>query len=382
MSDKVKEKFFNVLDFGAEGDGVTDDTEACRRALAVVDNGGTVYFPKGTYLISDQLFISADNVTVRGDGNATKLLYTRVQDDSPMENQSLIGLKPGIRGVTVKDLHMEYQGEFYGEEGQSYSGRICGIYFLEAHRVLVENVEIDRFNHTAVYVSGNSSAYATDVTVRDCYLHHNRVGGILYGFVDGIIIENNVMEYHGSEKDGGTGYGSAGFSGAIPLNVRVINNEANYNYRKGIDLHAGENAVIEGNTCRGNRLYGIYVEGPCTNHVIIKNNIVSDSSDAESRSDVSVIGNTLKAASTRDSGICTDGVRKLTVSRNRLFLDSISGKAFVSLKSGAGINYISSDNMMITSSDGIEAMVIDIQTENTTIMSLGDMLNGKALYRE
>ena len=276
INEKEKEKFFNVLDFGATGDGVTDDTEACRRALSVVDNGGTVYFPGGTYLVTDQLCIPGDNVTLRGDGNATKIVYTKVQDGSPLENQSLIGLESGISNITVRDLHMEYHGEFFEEEGQSYSGQINCIYFLEAHKVLVENVEINGFNHTGVYVAGSGSAYATDITVRDCYLHHNRVGGVLYGFVDGILLENNIMEYHGSEKDGGTGYGSAGYSGALPINIRVLNNEANYNYRKGIDLHAGENAVIEGNTCRGNRLYGIYVEGPRTNHIIIKNNVICD----------------------------------------------------------------------------------------------------------
>ncbi|MBR6558412.1 MAG: right-handed parallel beta-helix repeat-containing protein [Clostridia bacterium] len=276
INEKGKEKFFNVLDFGAAGDGVTDDTEACRRALAVVDNGGTVYFPGGTYLITDQLCIPGDNITLRGDGNTTKIVYTRVQDDSPLEDQSLIGFKPGIRNITVKDLHMEYHGEFFGGYEQSYLGKINCIYFLEAHRVLVENVEINGFNSSGVHAAGKNSAYATDVTVRDCYLHHNRVAGVKYGYVDGIIIENNVMEYHGSDDDGGTGYGCAGLKAAYPYNARVINNEANYNYRKGIDVHAGENIVIEGNTCRGNKLYGIYVEGPRTNHITIKNNVICD----------------------------------------------------------------------------------------------------------
>lgn len=37
----------NVLDFGAKGDGVTDDTQAIQRAINFVasKHGGTVYFP-------------------------------------------------------------------------------------------------------------------------------------------------------------------------------------------------------------------------------------------------------------------------------------------------------------------------------------------------
>ena len=46
--------FFNVLDFGAVGDGVANDTAAIQAAINAVfsSGGGTVYFPKGTYLVT------------------------------------------------------------------------------------------------------------------------------------------------------------------------------------------------------------------------------------------------------------------------------------------------------------------------------------------
>jgi hypothetical protein len=46
---------FNVKDFGARGDGVADDTSAAQSAInAAAKNagGGTVIFPKGTYLLN------------------------------------------------------------------------------------------------------------------------------------------------------------------------------------------------------------------------------------------------------------------------------------------------------------------------------------------
>lgn len=47
----------NVLDYGATGDGVTDDRTAINAAFTAIANagGGTIFFPKGTYNISDYI---------------------------------------------------------------------------------------------------------------------------------------------------------------------------------------------------------------------------------------------------------------------------------------------------------------------------------------
>ena len=74
---------FNVKNFGAAGDGVTDDAPAIQKALdAAQVNGGCVYFPTGKYRVKKTLYISgvssADKnvnwVTMRGCGIGSKLL--------------------------------------------------------------------------------------------------------------------------------------------------------------------------------------------------------------------------------------------------------------------------------------------------------------------
>ncbi len=76
----------SVLDYGAVGDGVTDDTAAIQAAvdsLGTTLNGGTIYFPTGSYVVTSQiyteLFGDGDtenwSINLKGDSKqATKIL--------------------------------------------------------------------------------------------------------------------------------------------------------------------------------------------------------------------------------------------------------------------------------------------------------------------
>ncbi|MFC5648227.1 glycosyl hydrolase family 28-related protein [Paenibacillus solisilvae] len=59
---------FNAADFGAKGDGVTDDTQAIQDALDAAGNngGGVVFVPAGRYRITGSLLVPT-GVTLRGD---------------------------------------------------------------------------------------------------------------------------------------------------------------------------------------------------------------------------------------------------------------------------------------------------------------------------
>lgn len=68
--------FISVIDFGAVGDGVTNDTTAINAALASMTSGGTLFFPKGTYLASS-ITVPADNISIVGEcREGTKLVAT------------------------------------------------------------------------------------------------------------------------------------------------------------------------------------------------------------------------------------------------------------------------------------------------------------------
>jgi hypothetical protein len=60
----------NVKDYGAVGDGVTDDTVAIQAAQNSITSatGGVVYFPPGRYKISSPIIINRHGVTLQGTG--------------------------------------------------------------------------------------------------------------------------------------------------------------------------------------------------------------------------------------------------------------------------------------------------------------------------
>jgi Pectate lyase superfamily protein len=62
----------NIRDFGAVGDGQTDDTAAVQAAFDSLDPvmGGTVYCPPGTYAIYSQIKVATDSVRLVGDAGS------------------------------------------------------------------------------------------------------------------------------------------------------------------------------------------------------------------------------------------------------------------------------------------------------------------------
>ncbi|HQL96033.1 MAG TPA: glycosyl hydrolase family 28-related protein, partial [Candidatus Hydrogenedentes bacterium] len=69
---------FSVRDFGARGDGVSDDTDAAQAAVdaAVKARGGRVHFPSGSYRLTRTVTVaSSDRLDLTGDGFSSVLLH-------------------------------------------------------------------------------------------------------------------------------------------------------------------------------------------------------------------------------------------------------------------------------------------------------------------
>lgn len=116
----------NVRDFGAKGDGVTDDTTAIQAALDAA-KGKIAFFPPGVYAVSDTL-IARTGTKVQGSGNVdiweqnysigtviktigagTAQRWTDISDDDASIETPL--LVAGGNGVFFEDITLLTQGE-------------------------------------------------------------------------------------------------------------------------------------------------------------------------------------------------------------------------------------------------------------------------------
>lgn len=109
LHDKMQE-FVSVKDFGAVGDGVTDDTAALNTAFAYgVNNKVQIHIPSGTYVVTDTLWVTPEGSTFKsahitgagsGYGGSISIPQT-VIDGSAITNKPVMNVQLG-RGVTLK----------------------------------------------------------------------------------------------------------------------------------------------------------------------------------------------------------------------------------------------------------------------------------------
>lgn len=69
----VTQTVFNVKDYGAEGDGITDDTGAIEDTFTAAGNNSVVYFPTGTYSATTITITGATGITIRGQGETSMI---------------------------------------------------------------------------------------------------------------------------------------------------------------------------------------------------------------------------------------------------------------------------------------------------------------------
>jgi glucan 1,3-beta-glucosidase len=220
MQDKFDD-FVNVRDFGATGNGVTNDTSAINRALQQVykspnsvTNQATrrsIYFPGGTYIINDALIIPP-NARLVGDGiNSTLIKQTLANKNVIQFGDStfLTGVSAGTTGGKLPGL-VEITGISFINSNSSVTAPIISL--DSASNVKITNSQITSNVTPGFYpnlISISTSAAASElITFDTCSFLNGGNAFSVTGTVAKLKITNSYFDRIANTTiDGGSLYG-------------------------------------------------------------------------------------------------------------------------------------------------------------------------------
>jgi len=111
----------NVREFGAKGDGVADDTRAIQSAINAARAGETIYFPSGTYRVSNFAVKNRAGLSFAGEGRKS------VIKQNPLAER--IATFAGSTEISVSNLAFDANGK------ESFGG----VAFYAVKKVRIEN---------------------------------------------------------------------------------------------------------------------------------------------------------------------------------------------------------------------------------------------------
>ncbi|MHB8717577.1 MAG: glycosyl hydrolase family 28-related protein [Candidatus Dormibacteria bacterium] len=116
------DSYYNVKEFGAQGNGVTDDTVAIQLAIdtAGAAGGGVVLLPVGRYPVSSPLRVTMSNVGIQGVGIGSVIVGTASDGDIIFAGSDTMGASPNglffdsfvITASVVKTSGSGFHGQY------------------------------------------------------------------------------------------------------------------------------------------------------------------------------------------------------------------------------------------------------------------------------
>jgi len=253
----IQGALINVLDYGAIGDGVTDDTAAMQAAIAAATANGqsTLYIPTGTYIVKQQLNVS--QCSVLGEGvyasiikagsgfTGTNLMYVgSLAQNLVYENFQLDGNTgtASVKGLLVEGnvLHCRFSTikisncsdiALYIKNGDSGTTRpsvntfidlriitnnYIGLYYTSGRQNTFINCDFEELGEQGIVCdgSGNPTDAPQSSTFEECWVERvgqnhttsGGVSGIVLNAADSIMFRNCTVDGYGSNP-ATTGHG-------------------------------------------------------------------------------------------------------------------------------------------------------------------------------
>ena len=154
---------FNAKNFGAKGDGATDDAAAINRVIAAAGVlGGVAYFPasSGAYMTSQNCLIALPNVTIYGDGKGASTIKA-------MNGAGASGVI-SITGDGFSLIDITIDGNRANNGLSNISS--YGVYSAASHQAFI-NAEVT--NCPRIGVGYGTTTATRDFVFDRCFIHHN-----------------------------------------------------------------------------------------------------------------------------------------------------------------------------------------------------------------
>ena len=130
------EKCYNIIDFGAIGNGAKDNTQAFIKAFNEIPNNSTLIIPNGEYIVykdldgvtsGDSLTLDKcillkgkENITIIGEGNVLIRPNNQGVSETKKRYPCTIAIDQ-CTNVVMKNVNVESKGENYGDADAGYS---------------------------------------------------------------------------------------------------------------------------------------------------------------------------------------------------------------------------------------------------------------------
>jgi hypothetical protein len=297
LADRFAERV-NVKDFGALGDGVTDDTVAIQLAFnsaQILGRSTAVYFPAGTYMTTGLILHTAvaNHVSIAGDGAESSII--RLVADTLPTFAAVISIRRD--NVSFSDIQID--GNSAGiVANEDYDCVLIDADFVSLNSCVIANAGRDGISTPITVVT---EAVHDKLTVSECEINSSGRYGIYLNTTTDSQVTSCRIFGSGNHSIFVAGKAASAESSELIIRGNHVNNDPALAFR----VHGGGAIVGDGMSVTGDR-------------VVMSHNLVQQAPDygisitnnlAVATRDISIVGNVVDRANERNVVADVSGIR-------------------------------------------------------------------------